>query len=81
MSETRLETGAQVLGPALLYVPTSLDRPLGYGDGETVMYRIDNGTIMDSRGLPESNARRERAVLRALLRHALLILEEEENRV
>ena len=62
-------------GPALLYIPTITDRL--FKEGGTSLYRVDNGTIMEGGVLSEDEARRERAVLRALLRHALTLVGED----
>lgn len=66
-----------VRGPAILYVPTPDDFPMG--TEETVIYRVDTDMPVREGGtLSAEVARRERAVLRALLVHALTLLDESE---
>lgn len=62
-------------GPALLYVPTTEVQD----SRAPVVYRVDNMRSINEGGpvSPEA-ARRERSVLRALLRHALALLGDDE---
>lgn len=68
-------------GPALLYVLTPSARLLDPPGTESVLVRVDNHqAITEGGSFTREEAARERAVLRALLTHSLLLLDQEEGR-
>lgn len=74
---TRSAVFPTVRGPAIIYVPTPDDVALG--TEEMVLYRVDTAMPIQEGGtLSADTARRERAVLRSLLEHALTLLNESE---
>jgi len=65
-------------GPALIYVPTKDE----LGIGTTIAFRVDRGVPLQAGGsLSDGDARRERAILRALLTHALHLVDQADSEV
>lgn len=72
-------TGTYPPGPALLYVHADARHGLRFDDDVRTLTQVDLSAPAEGGPLSAADAARERALLRALLVHALRLLDEAET--